>query len=231
MLSDAPSPIARLVCLPYSGGNAESYGAWDTALLPAVEVLAAQYPGHGDRYREPPLTDVRAMSAEIVAELRQLPGLPTVLFGHSLGAVVAYETATAFPVSGLLVSSCPPPGVAARTPGSDAELWSEICRLGGVDTELVANTELAESVLPLLRADITAHERYRPDPGAAALSCPVRCYHGANDPLIGADLTAWASVTTGPFNVVERPGHHFHAFRTAEPLLADILAFLSPTRS
>ncbi|GAA1926079.1 thioesterase II family protein [Streptantibioticus ferralitis] len=234
-LAQAPAPTARLVCLPHSGGTMVGYGTWATGLPPTIELLAAQYPGHGDRFSEPLSADVRALSSELASELLRLRPLPTVLFGHSLGALVAYETALTLsalgrPPSGLLASSCPPPGTAGRVCAellSDGELWSLICSLGDVDAAVADDSELAEALLPVLRADITAHEHYRPEPGAIPLSCPVRCYHGVHDPLVDGDVLAgWASVTTGPFSLLEREGHHFHPFQDAEPLLADVVAAL-----
>jgi surfactin synthase thioesterase subunit len=208
---------------------------WATGLPSAIELLAAQYPGHGDRYSEPLSTEVRALSSELASELLRLRPLPTVLFGHSLGALVAYETALTLsalgcPPSGLLVSSCPPPGTVGRVLAetlSDRELWSLTRSLGRGDPVVADDAELAEALLPALRADITAHEHYRPESPATPLSCPVRCYHGAQDPLVdGALLADWASVTTGPFSLLEREGHHFHPFQYTERLLTDILAFL-----
>ncbi|MEU6919530.1 thioesterase II family protein [Streptomyces olindensis] len=242
-LAQAPAPTTRLVCLPHSGGTAAVYRAWAAGLPPAVELLAAQYPGHGDRFGEPLSAEVRALSSELASELLRLRPLPTVLFGHSLGALVAYETALTLsalgrPPSGLLASSCPPPGTVSRVLAgtlSDGELWSLTHSLGGADPAMADDAELAEALLPVLRADITAHEHYRPESPATPLSCPVRCYHGVQDPLVdGASLAGWASVTTGPFSLLERDGHHFHPFQDTERLLTDILAFLdtdSLTRS
>ncbi|WP_416873236.1 thioesterase II family protein [Kitasatospora sp. SC0581] len=231
----APAATARLVCLPHSGGSAAGYGPWSTALPPTVELLAVQYPGHGDRFGEPPSTDVRALSAELASELLRLPPLPTVLFGHSLGALVGYETAVTLgtlgrPPAGLLASSCPPPGRAGRIRAgglSDEVLWSLIRSLGGIDPDLPEEPEVAEAVLPVLRADLTAHEQYRVEPRTAPLACPVRCHHGTLDPLVDRALVAeWAAVTTGPFSLLEREGHHFHLFQHPEGVLADLAAFL-----
>jgi surfactin synthase thioesterase subunit len=200
-----------------------------------VELLAVQYPGHGDRFGEPLSADVRALSSELSSELLRLPPLPTVLFGHSLGALVAYETSLTLDTLGrgplgLLTSSCPPPGAVGQVRAgqlSDGELWHLIGSLGGVDPDIADEPELMDVLLPVLRTDITAHEEYRPEPGTTPLPCPVRCYHGISDPLVDAVLLAgWASVTTGPFSLLERKGHHFHLFQNAEDLLADITAFL-----
>lgn len=237
-LAQVPTPTARLVCLPPSGGTTANYGTWATGLPLTVELLGAQYPGHGDRFGETLSADVRALSSELTSELLRLPSLPTVLFGHSLGALVAYEAALTLsslrrPPSGLLASSCPPPGATGEVRASllsDSELWATLPTLGGAGSDVTDNPELMEALLPVLRADVTAHENYQPEAQALSLSCPVRCYHGEQDPLVDrAALAGWASVTTGIFSLLEREGHHFHLFQDTESFLSDIVTFLSVT--
>jgi pyochelin biosynthetic protein PchC len=242
-LNNVVRPAARLVCFPHSGGSATSYTAW-ASLVPAdVQLLAVQYAGRGDRLAESPSGSIGEMSGRIAAELlrldREVPfraHVPLGLFGHSLGAVIAYETALTLrgrgrPPAGLFVSGSAAPG-ARRSPlthrTTDAELWSAVCALGGVDPAIAENPDLRDLVLPALRADVRAGERYRPAPGTPPLSCPIRCYHSPEDPLTrDADMAAWAARTTGDFTLRERPGGHFHLWKDAHELVEDLVSALS----
>ena len=241
-MNEVVRPSARLICLPHSGGSASSYRAWASEIPADVQLLAVQYPGRGDRLAETPHSNIGEMSAHIAAELLRLQGgmppcaqIPYALFGHSLGATVAYETALTLhgrgrPPACLFVSGSAAPG-APRGPlthrASDQELWSAVCALGGVDPAIAENPELRELVLPALRADIRAGEQYRPAPGTPPLPCPIRCYHSAEDPLTrDADMDAWARRTTGRFTTRERPGGHFHLWMDTRELVGDIMSAL-----
>ncbi|MGW4380389.1 thioesterase II family protein [Kitasatospora sp. NPDC004531] len=222
----------RLVCFPHSGGSAISFGEWGAALPAGVSLLGVQYPGRGDRFREPLVDRVAEMADRVAAEL--LRGTPQrrVLFGHSLGALVAHETALLLRDAGqqplaLCVSAAMPPGLIRdgelhRAP--DDEFWAALCALGGIEPAVAANVELRDVLLPAIRSDLRAHATHRPRPDVRPLSCPVRCYHGEGDPLVDRTaLAAWADVTTGAFSRLDRPGGHFHLATDVEELVADVL--------
>jgi len=231
-----PRPAARLVCFPHAGGSAASYAGFATELPTRAELAVVQYPGRGDRFTEPPVEDVREMAAQASAELLALEPAPLVLFGHSLGALVAYETALALQRSGvrveqLVFSASPPPRLAGGGDThlrDDDELWSIVCGFGGVDPEIAADADLRSVLLPILRSDVTANELYVPPPKAPSLGSPVICYHGIGDPLVNeSELVGWGEVSTGPFSLRRRAGGHFHVFAEVDELIDDIFADLS----
>lgn len=84
---------ARLVCLPHAGGAASYYFSLSRALSPGVEVLAIQYPGRQERQLERRRETVAELADEITEVIRPLADQPLYLFGHSLGATVAFEVA------------------------------------------------------------------------------------------------------------------------------------------
>src|SRR3954469_3637770 len=174
-----PWATTRLICFPHAGGSAVAYRSWTPS--PAVEVHAVQYPGRADRIREPFVTDARQMAKLIVAALAPRQDRPMALFGHSMGALVAYETALLLEAQGmppvhLFVSGTRPPHfrgdrdeVSTRT---DAGVIAALDELGGSDMEALRDPELRELVLPYIRADFKLVETYEQAPGSR-LTVPV----------------------------------------------------------
>ncbi|SFE48412.1 Surfactin synthase thioesterase subunit [Actinopolyspora alba] len=231
-----------VICFPHSGGWAESFSTWREHIRrldgdvdpPGVELLAVQYPGHGDRIAEEPETDVRVMAEAISAELAALDPVRSLLFGHSFGAMVAYETArlleragtapAALGVSGARAPSAAPAVSHDVAALPDERLWRRVVELGGVDPSLAEDPELRELLLSALRADITAHGRYVSAPPVGRLGVDIRCYLGSEDPLVPGDVgPEWAAWTTGSLATRVRRGGHFHLFENPRDLLADLL--------
>lgn len=83
----------RLVCLPHAGGSASSYFSMSAALTPSVETLSVQYPGRYDRRKEPCIESIPELAEAIFTALFEWADRPLALFGHSMGAVLAFEVA------------------------------------------------------------------------------------------------------------------------------------------
>ncbi len=205
--------------------------------MPAdTQLLAVQYPGRADRIAEAPARSIAEMASCVAAELLRLDPAPCALFGHSLGALVAYETARVLqergrPATFLFVSGARAPwqaGAGTTHRVTDEELWSRLLDLGGIDPEVADDDELRDLLLPTVRADIALHETYRPAPHPQPLSCPVRGYRNTEDPLVdGAQLDAWAAVGTGGFSVRTWPGGHFRLLSDPTGLIDDIVGALA----
>ncbi len=235
-----PRPRARirLVCLPHAGGAAAYFRPWAGQLPETVEVLVAQYPGHGDRMDEPFVDAMVPVADALAGAIRELGPAPLALFGHSLGAAVAYEIAVRLEVSGpgpvraLFASGRPSPHQPGeRHAAPDDELWADVVGLGGTEPELLANPVVRELSLPRLRNDYRLSETYIPAEGPG-ISAPVRVYYGADDPEIpSADVIDWARWTTGGCTVRRFGGDHFYLSEHRDLLLADLTAQLgvSPT--
>lgn len=233
MASKAPAR-ARLVVFPHAGSGAGAYRGW-RALLPAdVELGLVHLPGREARLSEPPLTSVHAM-ADIVADalVREPARIPLALFGHSLGAHVAFETARRPGVKPdrLLVSGNRGPSLPfPRAPIhhlDDARILEEFERLGGTPPEILQHAELMALLRPILRADLQAAETYAYVQGSP-LACPITAYGGADDPNVPTgSLDAWRHETTGPFRMRVLPGGHFSIFQDARDAFhADLAAEL-----
>ncbi|MFI6044564.1 thioesterase II family protein [Nocardia sp. NPDC051321] len=235
-LNSVANPAVRLVCFPYSGGSAATYRAWASAMPAGFQLIAVQYPGHADRIAAAPAGSVAEMASSVAGELARLDPARCALFGHSLGAVVAYETAKVLqnngtPADCLFVSGAAAPwqaGGGTTHRATDDELWSALRDLGGIEADIADHAELRELLLPVLRSDIALHETYRPAPETEPLRCQVRCYYNTEDPLVdSARLVAWAAVGTGRFGLRAWPGGHFQSLTDSTELIGDIVATLA----
>ena len=218
-LKHAPDRVAaRLVIFPHAGGSASYFRPMEQFLHPQIDVLAGQYPGRQDRRREPCLTSVNALVDGVLPALKQLTGCPLALFGHSLGASVAFEAARRLhaldiPVHTLFASGRPGPR-AHRDLGwhrvGDAAFLQEIQRLNGTDARLLEDPEIVEFVLPALRADYRAAELYVYHPGPL-LDCPIVALHGDMDDFVpDFDVADWRHETTSSFRLERFSGGHFY---------------------
>lgn len=166
---DGP-PRVRLCALPYAGGTAAVFKDWPAALPSGVEMLVAHLPGRGDRFAEPPLATLEETAEQLCAALPP-SDLPTVILGHSMGALLGYELSARLAARGrapslLIAAACRPPQVApsVTTPATEDELAATLRDERPWDKALLSE-ELMQAVLPTLVADIAAGDRYhRPRP-------------------------------------------------------------------
>ncbi|GAA4432483.1 alpha/beta fold hydrolase [Actinokineospora soli] len=210
-----PRPYAtrRLVCFPPAGFGAGFYRPWPDLLPADVELWAVQYPGREDRFTEPCRTELTAVAAEVAAALAGAG--PVSLFGHSMGASIAYETARRLPLArALVVSGRPAPSHqrATRTTrylDDDAAVVAELDLLGGSQPDAFADPELRALLLPVVRADFELIETYCPPP-APPLDLPVLALCGSADPrMTPAQSADWREATTGRFTAHALTGGHF----------------------
>ncbi len=189
---------ARLFCLAHAGGGASFFRPWAAALPSHIELCAVQLPGREQRFAEPCFEALEPLLDALIPALTPLFDWPFALFGHSLGALVAFELARRLEAAGT-----PPLGLAAsafRAPHlpaerrlselPDTEFVAEIAGLGGMPGELLDHPELLETILPALRADFAIAERYRFAPGPK-LAVPVAAMAAA--PTRGSALRGSAA--------------------------------------
>ncbi len=220
-----PAPAARvgLVCFPHAGGSAPYYAPLAAALAPSVDVLAVQYPGRQERRQVPPVDDVRTLARQSYDALAEAgfdgTGRPLALFGHSMGALVAFEVARLMEQRGdggpavLFASGRRAPSrvrAGTDTPRDDASIVADIRALGGTDARFLEDPELLGMVLPALRSDYRAVAGYR-SAADAAIAAPVVVLVGDTDPhTTPEEARAWQRHTSGPFEVRTFPGGHFY---------------------
>jgi surfactin synthase thioesterase subunit len=225
--SGGPEPLARLVCFGWCGAGASAYRRLAPGLPGHIELLAVQLPGREELFGEPRLRRMEQVVEHVLPDIAGLSDRPLFLFGHSMGALVAFEMALALKArlgrepQGLIVSGHTPPrpaGEAVRGNGGprwheadDAAFLGHLGRLGGTPPEVLNDAGLMRSLLPVLRADYEVLETYRPSADAPMLSCPLIACAGVDDKDVAPEgLAQWRSRSTGRFTENRFPGGHFY---------------------
>ncbi|GAA3892217.1 thioesterase II family protein [Streptomyces sedi] len=211
---------ARVVAFPHAGGSANVYLPLARSLSPEMDVFAVQYPGRQDRMAEQLIDNVPELAQQVFRRLVSWTRSPLVLFGHSMGATVAFEVARrleqfgSVPLVGLVVSGRRAPTIQRDDEDvhrrDDSELVAEIRTLNGTDPAFLEDEELLRMILPVVRNDYRAIETYRYQSGPR-LSCPLTALLGDADPKAGIDeAMGWRDHTTGAFHFLSYPGGHFY---------------------
>jgi surfactin synthase thioesterase subunit len=215
---DGAGRAGATVVFPHAGAAAVSYRTFAKALAAGGDTYIVQYPRRAERLHEP--------AAETVGDL--VRGLftagpwgrvaPLRLFGHSMGAVVAFEftriaESRGVAVDGLWASAAPAPSAVAampKLPTNPDELLADLADLGGTDADLLADQEFAELLMSAMQADYHLINRY--DCAAGVRVDADICVLGARDDerIDAADLQLWENHTAGGFELFLYDGGHFY---------------------
>ncbi|MDG9710516.1 thioesterase II family protein [Streptomyces sp. DH10] len=230
------APSVRLFCLPYAGGGASTYAAWPALFPDDIEVCPVELPGRLTRWSEKPFARAEPLVETLATALAGELDVPYALFGHSMGALLAFELARTLRRRGacepqvLFVSGGPAPQLPRRWEQvhdqPDDVVVARLRDLGAVPEDVYAEPELLELLMPTIRADFSVVETHvhRPEP---PLGCPVVAFAGTEDREVRPDQVApWLQQTTGGFTRHLLPGDHFFLNSARDTLLDTVRAAL-----
>lgn len=233
-----PQASIRLFCFPYAGGNASIFRQWPAALAPEIEVCPIQLPGRGERMTEPPVAWLPHLIDALLPALADHLDKPFALFGHSMGAIIAFEMARrlahqhGLAPERLLISARRAPHVPSTRPPIHAlpteQFLAALRHLDGTPEGVLQSSDYMRILLPLLRADFALTETYVYERGAP-LDCAISAFGGTDDRLVRSrDLEAWRQQTRGAFCLRTVAGGHFFLHSQSAALLDAIRADLRP---
>ncbi|MFD5698625.1 thioesterase II family protein [Streptomyces lasiicapitis] len=232
-----------LICFSYAGGTPSVYRDWPDLLGPGVTVVPVLLPGRGLRLGEAPYTDMAPLARDVTDALLAAGHVHDcyTLFGHSMGALLAYEVACELRERGqpgprhVFVSGSRAPHLYDGPDGQglgDDDLRQLVHELGALGSGDEVGRFYLERRLPVLRADLTLCARYRWRP-RRPLDCPMTAFSAAGDPIAPrAHVEAWRPYTSASLLHRRVPGGHFYLNGPARlPLLRELRAELTRTAS
>ncbi|MGQ4665499.1 thioesterase II family protein [Metabacillus halosaccharovorans] len=210
-------PKIKLFCFPYAGGGSSIYRHWD--FNGDIEVHAAILPGRETRFAEMPISQMDHLVSKLAHEIREYLDTPFVFFGHSMGALIAYELAHkiqdiyGISPTHLFLSGRSAPQLENQQPSfhnMPREMFLKKLRsLGGTPMEIFENPEALELYEPLLRGDFKLCDTYNYI-NREPLKCPMTILGGYQDKLTSMErLEKWSELTTGTAVVKMYHGDHF----------------------
>ncbi|OBY78046.1 hypothetical protein BBG47_18560 [Paenibacillus sp. KS1] len=223
-----------LFCLPYAGASATIYWQWKGQLSPHIELRPVELAGRGARYDEPYAASIADMLKDAVTQIGpQVQEVPYAIYGHSMGAVLAYE------LYYLLLREGYPPPVHLLLSGRPAPLsdrkrtfsWSSLKQRllaplsfpdGRIPAEIKRRPELAAKFKKILNADVRILETYRLDPARPLINCPVTVFAGLNDKINREEIQLWNRHTVHNCEIVWIKGDHFFLHSHMEEVVSVI---------
>jgi surfactin synthase thioesterase subunit len=223
-------PAPKLYIFPHAGGSAQYYVPFAKAFSSDIRRIAVQYPGRRGTHDLASFTSIPDLAdrvCQILAPLDQSDG-KVAFFGHSMGALVAFEVARRFeaagnPIAALFVSACAAPGRIGYEyiPASDRGLLNAVSEMTGANREFLENEEFAIKILPTLRG-LKAIANYE-CPHDATVSCPIFAFLGDHDEVATYEkVVSWSERTTSEFSARVFTGHHFYLNDHLPELVSDV---------
>jgi medium-chain acyl-[acyl-carrier-protein] hydrolase len=239
------NPHLRLFLFPYAGSGPMIFRRWPDVLGSSIEAHFAQLPGRAMRHNEPLEPVIGPVIHGMISAVLPLLDRPYAFFGHSMGALIAFELCREIRrrglppplrlfASGRCAPQCPDRGPFDVNLGND-EFIEKLRELKGTPAEILDDPDVIRRLLPVLRADfnLCANYDYRDEP---ALQCPITALGASDDSIVDREgLEAWKRQTKAGFSLRMFSGNHFFvhsAESEIQQLVAhDLLAAIVGSRS
>lgn len=235
-----PNPDAevRLLCFPYAGGNSSTYRQWVKKLHPSVELALVQLPGRTMRYSEPLYVSMNELIDDLTNVLSCLSTKDLILFGHSMGATVAYELALRLHSIGcvlpihILCSASKAPHVKKNqikySSLDDDAFLDKVISMGGLSEEILNNKGLLDLIIPILKADFNLIENYTRD-YYYRLPIKVSVLYGTKDVISKTERQSWFELFSKRGHEIAIEGGHFFINQHSQVVVEHINSIINPT--
>jgi medium-chain acyl-[acyl-carrier-protein] hydrolase len=233
-LSEGGERLAYL--FPFAGGSASAYRPYAKLFGPAYSVRAAQLPGRQNRLDDPPFTRMADLVSVLADEVMREHGRQMIFFGHSFGALVAFELTrelrrrqAELPMIVGVSGAAGPPMVGRRrkllASQSDRDLLHAMQKMGGFPGVIAEHPDLVELVVQAVRTDLVVENAYTYS-AERPLESPISIFGGDRDDILPTELDSWREVTTGRTTLRVYAGGHFYLWDHAESVIAALLSDL-----
>jgi surfactin synthase thioesterase subunit len=220
---------ANLFCIPHAGGSATSYYSWMSKWDQRFRIIPLELPGRGIRFKDQAYETIEEVVADFydVIQPHMETGVPYALFGHSMGAIIAFElchklsrSGGAKPIHCFFSGSKAPHLVVLeseeRREWTNEKIIQKITTLGGTPQAVLQDEEMLKLYLPQIRSDFLMLDDYKFDINRAPLDINISVIGGKEDDITKEELIVWRQNTTGMCNVNLFAGGHFYLFHTVQ---------------
>lgn len=208
----------RVIFLPHAGGSASFFYELCSYLNPTIECIAIQYPGRQDRLDEDMIGNIDDYADLITEAIEDLEDKPTILFGHSMGSIIAYNMLSRNKeklgfVKFLLVSAHNPPNKYIDYDSDSLEddaIIDYLKEIGGLDEIILSNNDMMKVILPTVKNDLKAVKSFFIN-NPLQIEVPVCAIIGSEDKYTDMiSVGEWGYLTNKWFDIRELIGGHFY---------------------